>query len=356
MHRERLLELLLKRRSGIITLPEQTELARIIEENNCRAFLPEIEEIFEAPLNFNGAVSERAVNESIERLHAKTGLTRSEKKTARVHRAVYNRIIAVAASLIFFVITGYFLFRDNRGVTAPPENVIAATTKKGSKTNVVLPDGTKVWINADSRLSYNKSFGKYTREVYLQGEAYFDVVKDVKKPFVVHTHDMDVRVLGTTFNVKAYPENDNSEATLIKGIVEVTLKKDSMKKIVLKPNEKLSVFEKTGRTDIGQRSTPGDEKPHILVTNTITPINDSVVMEVQWTKNRLVFNNMKLGDVVKELSRWYNINVTVTDEFLKNTEYSGTFEDESIQQVIEALKLTGGFQYKIDKNSVTITP
>ncbi len=122
------------------------------------------------------------------------------------------------------------------GRSAHADNVVA--TRKGSKTNLVLPDGTKVWVNADSRLSYGKNFGNQLREVYLEGEAYFDVAEDKRKPFIVHTNNIDVKVLGTAFNVRAYGNEVNTQTTLLRGSVEVMLKKTTTGKFYWFPTKR----------------------------------------------------------------------------------------------------------------------
>src|SRR4029078_631833 len=99
------------------------------------------------------------------------------------------------------------------------------STKRGSKSKVQLPDGTQVWLNADSRIAYNEKFQGNLREVTLEGEAYFDVVRDEKRPFVIHTAAIDIKVLGTAFNVRSYANEKNTETSLIRGSIEVTLVK-----------------------------------------------------------------------------------------------------------------------------------
>lgn len=113
------------------------------------------------------------------------------------------------------------------------------STKYGSRTKLVLPDGTQVWLNAGSKLSYDKTYGNTIREVSLSGEAYFDVEKNPEHPFVIHTGSINIKVLGTAFNVKSFPGEKNTETSLIRGSIEVTFKNRPSEKIILKPNEKL---------------------------------------------------------------------------------------------------------------------
>ena len=109
---------------------------------------------------------------------------------------------------------------------------------------MLLPDGSTVWLNAGSRLTYDSLYGTTLREVTLSGEAYFDVVKNPKKPFIIHTGKINIRVLGTVFNVKSYPEEQTIETSLIKGSIEVSFPSQPSKKIILKPNQKL-IIDKT---------------------------------------------------------------------------------------------------------------
>ena len=113
--------------------------------------------------------------------------------------------------------------------------------RQGSRTHLTLPDGTMVWLNAGSRLSYGKNYNTATREVNLTGEAFFDVAHNTQKPFLIHTARIDVQVLGTSFNVKSYPTDRTTEATLIRGSIEVSIKDRPSEKIILRPDEKLVV-------------------------------------------------------------------------------------------------------------------
>lgn len=256
-----------------------------------------------------------------------------------------------------------FLFNLNDRVKEKKEiaqNTIS--TKPGSKSKVQLPDGTQVWLNADSRITYNENFqgAGNSREVQLTGEAYFDVAKDKDHPFIIHTSSIDVTVLGTSLNIRSYTNEKNTETVLIHGSIEVTLRNHPDKKIILKPNEKLVVKnEKTivssslAKTD--QKEEDG-KKPIMIVGKVHFQKKDSTASEVMWVKNKLVFDGESLEEVILKIERWYNVKVLITDESLKSTQYSGVFEDESLKQVMEALRLTGNFRYLINKKEVTIKP
>src|SRR5699024_2281168 len=132
--------------------------------------------------------------------------------------------------------------------TAHQRNLNTVTTKAGSKTKIMLPDGTKVWLNADSKLTYPNDFQHIPkREVTLVGEAYFKVKHDAEHPFVIHTKGLTVRDIGTEFNLKAYPDDENSSLSLIEGSVSVSLINDKDKDLILKPGEKV-VYHTTPKT------------------------------------------------------------------------------------------------------------
>src|SRR5690606_31670859 len=128
---------------------------------------------------------------------------------------------------------------------------IEIVAERGVRKQLVLPDGTKVWLNADSRLVYDGLLEGDTREVRLEGEAYFDVTRNVNRPFIITTDKISIRVLGTTFNVKAYPDDARTEATLISGEIELSVNDRPREKILMQPNEKVAVVDHPQAGDSG---------------------------------------------------------------------------------------------------------
>jgi ferric-dicitrate binding protein FerR (iron transport regulator) len=267
--------------------------------------------------------------------------------------------LGIAASLAGFAFFVYH-YQSSPKKQAPPvvaQNTIS--TKPGSKSKIQLPDGSQVWLNADSRLVYSESFGGTAREVCLSGEAYFDVAKDPGHPFIIHTKTIDVLVLGTTLNVRSYSNEKNTEAVLIHGSVEVSLRNDPAKKIIMRPNDKLVV--KNGEhlvlSNMGKTAKSEFDSSRILsLSKAHIEKKDSVVVDVLWTKNKLAFDQESLETVALKIERWFNVKVNITNDALRQTEYSGVFEDEALPQVMEALRLTGSFRYAIRRREVTIRP
>jgi ferric-dicitrate binding protein FerR (iron transport regulator) len=272
-----------------------------------------------------------------------------------VYRLLWPMVgIAAAVVLVFFISRRPEVVK-NEPVQQVAENTIS--TKPGSKSKIQLPDGSQVWLNADSRITYNESFRGPFREVQVTGEAYFDVAKDKDHPFIIHANSIDVRVLGTSLNIRSYSNEKNTEAVLIRGSIEVTLRSSPDKKIILQPNDKLVV--QNGKA-IVVKGMPAVQKyedaPVMTLGKAHMQPKDTVAMDILWVKNKLSFDKETLDDVARKIERWYAVKVSISDERLKHTEYSAVFEDESLRQVMEALRMTGNFRYSISKREVTITP
>ncbi len=271
-------------------------------------------------------------------------------------------IIAGLACLSIFA-TPIAIFNYHKFNTNAHSHPIAkseVSTKNGSRSKIQLPDGTSVWLNSSSKLTYdNENFGAKVREVSLVGEAYFDVEKNASKPFIIHTTKMDIKVFGTAFNVKSYPTDKTTETSLIRGSVEVTLN-DRQEKIMLKPNEKLifntlqNIPEKRN-IEKEDFNTNNKEKPIIELSHlTVYPIDNSIV-ETAWMDNKLVFRNESSEDIALKMERWYGISIVIVTESLKKELITGSFEKETIYQALKALQFTNKFTFIIEKDKIIIS-
>ncbi|HEX2533054.1 MAG TPA: FecR domain-containing protein [Chitinophagaceae bacterium] len=250
-----------------------------------------------------------------------------------------------AAALVF----GFFRSSPPASAVAVRPAVSEVSTRPGSKSKLVLPDGSTVWLNAGSRLTYDKQFGTDHRQLELQGEAFFDVVKMPELPMVIRTQSMEIRVLGTAFNVKAYAGEPTTETSLIRGKVEIVLKDRPGEKFFLKPNEKLVVANAAGAPQASAR-------PLYSMSPLTYRAQDSSVVELAWTENKLVFQDESFYDLARRLERWYNVQVRFTDESIGGLRFTGVFESESVTQALEALQITAPFQFKKEGSLITITP
>jgi transmembrane sensor len=258
---------------------------------------------------------------------------------------------------IVIIVVGFFVFKNiattKNKTHSDTEPISEVITKSGSKTQIQLPDGSSIWLNASSDLTYDKNFGKNLREVNLTGEAFFDVVKDPSRPFIIHTKVIDVKVLGTQFNVKAYPNDAYTETSLIRGNVEVTVKNRPNEKHYLKPNEKMSV---SNNTDEGLKKIT-KAKP-LLLTEPLTYYHaDSTIIETSWVDNKLVFQeNETFKDVALKMERWFGgITINFADEEVANQRIYGSFTNETIDQALDALHEAFKFHYKITGTNIIIS-
>lgn len=237
---------------------------------------------------------------------------------------------------------------------------IEVSTRNGSKTTITLPDGSKVWLNAGSSLTYNKDFGGEIREVDLSGEAFFEVVSAMstttaqKIPFIIHTRHLDVRVLGTAFNVKSYPGDKQTETSLVHGKVEVLIYNRPEEKIVLHPNEKLVVRNEDTTAQVAGKSNVSNKEPFISVGKLNYTDADSTLVETAWVQNKLVFNNESLLEIAQKMERWYNVEIKFREEKIQAERFSGTFENETIQQALDYISIATAFHYTIQGNKIII--
>nr|WP_319997979.1 FecR domain-containing protein [uncultured Draconibacterium sp.] len=204
-------------------------------------------------------------------------------------------------------------------------------TPRSKVYNLVLADGTKVWLNASSAIKYPVSFTGDIRKVYLTGEAYFEVAHDKTKPFIVSTSEMDVEVLGTSFNVMAYPEDQTVETTLVSGQVKVETENNEM---ILEPGMQAQLDKTTNLLDQGKTSTD---------------------LYTSWRFGKYIFEYENLEGVMSKLSRWYDIDVSFANAQKKNLHFSGTlFKYNDINETLHIIELTTNVKFENTENSITV--
>jgi transmembrane sensor len=269
-------------------------------------------------------------------------------------------VFTIGVLVILSTAAIYLLTQKSDPKLPAEERISSIVTKNGNRTKVVLPDGSQVWLNAGSKLDYDHStFNKELREVSLNGEAYFDVTKNHEKPFIIHTKKMDIKVLGTVFNVRTYSDEKISEAALINGSIEVTLKDRKDQKIILKSNEKISIANEEPTPAIkehkGMRAkTSPLPIPQIVVEELKPNPSSNIIGEIAWTQNKLYFEDESLEDIGLRVERWFGKKVTIANESLKNIHYTGNFENESLEEVLSYLKLSRSFNFRLGNNNVVI--
>lgn len=282
----------------------------------------------------------------------------SEPEAAYSPKIVSNkRTAAGLLSLLGLILSAIFITKTSRNATSeiPTADTGQVETANGSRTKILLPDGSSVWLNGGSKLTYKKDFHSGPREVFLTGEAFFDVVKNVDRPFTIHTNKIDVKVTGTQFNVKAYSNDKTTETSLIRGSVEVMLRNDSSTKYVLKPNDKLILEnEVTGPKQKMHSNVGAVTTPLVLVKQLTHVKNSNDDVETSWTRNILSFEDEPFVEVANKMERWYNVHFVFKNNKWQQRHLSGTFEEQSLQQAMDALVFSTGFNYKMEGDNVTI--
>lgn len=279
-----------------------------------------------------------------------------QKGNPSLRRKIYLWSAAAAACVAVFA--GIYKYSGKQAqpiVAVSHKNEVSA--KSGAKSRLTLPDGTKVWLNAESRITYNSSFNSKFREVELEGEAFFDVVKNAQRPFIVHTSGIDIKVLGTAFNVKSYPKESTIETTLVRGLIEV-IKKDEPTgpRVLLQPHEKL-IFNK--EKDSLKLAVPANtiaktSPQDIFIMPVSKSLPDSAMKETSWVYNKLIFDGDKFQDLAVKMERWFDVKIIFRNDKVMNYRFKGVFENETIEQALNALQLTASFKYKIQDHEVEI--
>lgn len=234
---------------------------------------------------------------------------------------------AVAAVTILTLAVWNITSSDSTEMQTP----FLAEVPAKNRVNLTLPDKSKVKLNSESTLSYHYEKGK--RITKLTGEAYFDVSVDKKNPFIVQVGDLNIEVLGTSFNVSSYQESDVVEASLVEGSIRLFYSGDPSVSYTLKPSQK-ALYSKKNR-EISFQDTDN-------------------VKETAWIQNHLVFESEKLSTVFLRIERWYGVKIKVLCPEIENDPITGSFKDEQLPYVMEALKIQYGFEYEITGNNVII--
>ena len=223
------------------------------------------------------------------------------------------------------------------------------TTGANVRKTIVLPDNSVVMLNENSHLSVSKKFDARHRDVSIEGEAFFDIKTDAAHPFMVHTNDYNIRVLGTSFNVKAYP-GKAVETGLITGKIEISADAGAGKenRLVLLPSEKFTGWHKPGPAADLKQANGGVEK---LRKDSLT----QYIAETSWMRRKMEINNETFEQFAHKLEEWYGIKVLITDEAVRQYRYTATFNDETIFKVLHYLQQSYPFSYKVEENTIIVT-
>ena len=251
----------------------------------------------------------------------------SRKKRTRV---VFMELLRVAAViLVMFLVGGYIYVRKMEEIRLA-NNIV--TVPVGQRVNLQLPDGTSVWLNASSEIIYPAYFSGSTREIHLNGEAYFEVEHHASKPFIVHTETFDIKVLGTKFNVEAYKGMEGFTTALMEGSVEVTDRKNKDKSVRLYPAQKVAFRN-------GELCK--------------SPIDNYDVY--RWREGLICFKETRFADLMRQLEKNYGVRILINNEAVKEKVFSGKFRTtDGIDNALRLLQKEGHYTFEWDENKTTV--
>jgi transmembrane sensor len=336
------------------------------QDKSNRQFFTELKKVYmevEANAVGDDASANKAYERFLDQISKNEKLKDKDKEKKNV--SLKNVILRYAAmlALIFSVgIACYFLGHNIS--PGKDRDFCELNVPYGSRSMVILPDSSKIWLNAGSKIKYNRNFDISCREVFLEGEAYFEIKKS-RHSFVVYTSHLDIRVMGTAFNVKSYPDEDNIETTLVEGNIRIESKK-SAKPVYLKPREKLTYHKPDARTEVSYLKKEDEEGQSVYsdlaeTTPALTPRRDINIKKnvnteeyTSWKDGTLIFNKEPLESLARKLERKYDIIFSFEDEKLKSYSYSGTLRDFPLEQVLRALELTSPVKYSINEKNVKL--
>lgn len=269
----------------------------------------------------------------------------------------FSQILNYAALALLLMGLGALLFyMVGSGKPVTKLMTYAVEAPLGAKAKVTLPDGTLVNLNAGSKLTYTSEYNERERNVLLSGEAFFKVAKDKSKPFTVIASGLKVKALGTSFNVKAYPQDDIIETTLVEGSVKIESKNRANEPKVLMPKEKLTFHKAKNEMEIAQLRSE-TEKPVVEKKTEAREEQKLKTLEsiTSWKENRLIFDNENLNEMVVKMQRWYGVQIQLKASDLTNAHFSGKFiYNETIYQVLDILSRTTPIHYQTKDHVIYI--
>ncbi len=272
----------------------------------------------------------------MQNLNTEKALNKVKSKITRKKIALWEWTQRIAAVMSIPFLIGMSLMYMSRNEYKEIAQIIEVKTNPGMTTSIVLPDSSVVYLNSESSLRYPSSFHGNTRQVELIGEAYFDVTKNLKKRFIVSTlHHSKIEVYGTKFNVEAYAKDDRISATLVNGKIGFLFDDNSgaTQKIDLPPSHKLIYIPTTGEAKVYQTSCES---------------------ETAWKEGKIVFNNTSMEDILRMLSKRYNVEFVVKNKKIKEYAFTGSFTSQRLERIMEYFKISSQINWRyMDSNEIT---
>ncbi|GGH15557.1 anti-sigma factor [Sphingobacterium alkalisoli] len=322
------------------TVPEELVLIRYLRGHASPSEAQQVEAWIDQRVENKQIVAKLALldhaQQTLVRISGRDPKLALMKLTHQIKRRSLVRMlkrVSVAAAILFGILTIgiYFFPRQQSGNAIADTTMVTLYAKDHLRTPISLPDGTIVYLNAGSQLTYAKPFAENHRLVSITGEAFFEVVADANRPFLVRTaHDeLTIRVLGTVFNVNAYPGQQMIRTTLVSGSVQLQVP-GVKEKIFLKPTQR-ALF------------SPKDNK---LKLETV-----DVSDEIEWRKDRLVFKNTPMDEVLRRVAQFYDVVFKIESPVIHTYKFTGSFEGKTLDDVLNYMKISSKMKYSIKRES-----
>lgn len=287
-------------------------------------------------------------------------------KYSRIFSMNNTLLWKVAAILVIALLSGILIFKQSgTGSNNLKSYLITVEATLGSRASTTLPDGTKVWLNSGSKIYYNSNYNLQSRDVKLVGEGYFDVVTNPEKPFVVKTGKLNIKAYGTVFNVKAYPEDASVTTTLVEGkvIIDGLDAENKSFTVQMKPKETVKILKnevdravaEDGAEDVNAVNTLGNIQGSDEASQVARFEKVNTELFTSWKDSRWVIEKQKLGDLSRDFERRYNIRIRFLSDSIKKFHFSGTLENETVEQIMTIMRHTIPLKYKIEKGVITIS-
>lgn len=325
-------------------------------EEKVKQFLYEQLNVFSASTEVTDVDFERIYSNIANEIAIQDDTNNSRKDN---FRQLISTILKVAAITIVIITSVYLIKKIIEPQPLSKVDIVFFEIKAplGAKTELNLPDGSHVWLNAGSKLRYNAGFSLKNRDIILDGEAFFKVAKDKTLPFIVKTSDVDIKAVGTAFNVKSYSEEGTIETTLVEGKITIKRSGELANEFVLKPNQRATFVKEKVSFEITDVRKFKDELPSQLKVESgkvyIIPHIDPNPT-IAWKDNRMIIRSEEMESLIIKLERKYNVKIQIESDYVKKFRFSGTLDDETLQQVLDVIKLNAPIDYSIEGKKVTI--
>jgi transmembrane sensor len=362
-------ETVVKYITGTATGSERQEvLSWLKESNDNRRYFDELKDIYEAAKSVQESTSYNTEKswERVKSKHYRHQLEKLQENNSNDSRKLWKEIMRYAAIFTVAITALFYGLFLTKGKPLTASNDVWSTIEApfGSRAHLTLADSTEVWLNAGSKLRYRSSFAKNNRKVYLDGEAYFNVSHDDENQFVVKTSHVDIKVFGTEFNVKAYASENIIQTTLVKGSITLVgdlINKSGRQSVELKPNQTATYYI-TGMPEKAESSAqtcsiPREEliKPVIKSENLVILPKVNTAKYTSWKDPRWFIDGETMAELAVKLERRYNVKFVFNSANLEDYRFSGTLKDETLEQVLNLMRLTSPINYSIENNVVVLS-